>query len=127
MPGVYLETDSGSCGQMPTLGEEFERFWQVFPRKTAKLAAKKAYEKARKRTSAVEILEGVARYTTHKPAYADFCHPATFLNQGRWMDEYDAPTKSTASDWWTECQALHGGTCLKRWDHDMKVQADRSH
>lgn len=24
-----------------------------------------------------------------KPTYADYCHPKTWLHQGRWMDEAD--------------------------------------
>lgn len=68
---------------------EFETFWRAFPRRTAKLAALKAYRKARQMASAEHILEGVAQYRRRKPSYADWCHPTTFLNQGRWMDEPD--------------------------------------
>ena len=68
----------------------FEEFWTAYPRRIGKLAAMKAYRKARTMASAQEILDGIARYKAAKPSYADFCFPATFLNQGRWLDEADA-------------------------------------
>lgn len=83
---------------MAAIDEEFEAFWRVFPRKTEKFAAKKAYAKARLVATAEEILEGVARYQENKPVYADWCHPATFLNKGRWLDEPDAAT-SDSYEW----------------------------
>ena len=34
----------------------------------------------------------------------------------------DIPAKRTATDWWEQCKALHGGTCTKRWDHEWKMR-----
>ena len=79
------------------MDQEFEQFWQQYPRREGKLAAKKAYTKARTMATAQEILDGVERYREHKPSYQDFCHPTTFLNQGRWMDEY--PNTAKSYDW----------------------------
>lgn len=73
------------------LDAEFEDFWAAYPRRVGKFAARKAYQKARTMASAQDILDGVGRYLRAKPSYADFCFPATFLNQGRWLDETDAP------------------------------------
>lgn len=84
--------------------DEFRRFWEKYPRKTGKLAAQQAYEKARRLASEDEILAGVERYMRTKPDYADWCHPKTFLNQGRWMDEDDAPVTT-----WQKCD--HEPTC----------------
>lgn len=111
-----------------SIADEFDQFWRAFPRKTAKLAARKAYDKARKIATAADILAGVDRYRANKPAYADWCHPATFLSQGRWLDEYEpsaSARQTTASDWWDECKALHGGTCTKRWDHETRMLDER--
>jgi hypothetical protein len=75
-----------------TLGEDFTAFWAAYPRRVGKLDALKAYEKARKVDSAENIMAGVERYKQHLPDEARFvCHPATWLNKGRWMDEEDAP------------------------------------
>jgi hypothetical protein len=70
---------------------DFDQFWAAYPRRVGKLAAQKAYMKARKIATQEELLKGVAAYIRHKPAYADFCHPTTFLSQGRWMDELEDP------------------------------------
>jgi hypothetical protein len=68
----------------------FQDFWARYPRHVGKLDAEKAYKKARTLATDEEILTGVEFYKRHKPAYADWCYPATFLRQGRWMDEPDA-------------------------------------
>jgi hypothetical protein len=72
------------------LQADFEQWWQAFPRKVGKLAAQREYERARKRASAEVLLLGIVRYLQAKPEYADYCHPKTFLSQGRWLDEAPA-------------------------------------
>lgn len=68
--------------------EDFEAFWQAYPSKVGKLAAKKVYEKVRRGgIGQDELLDGITQYVATKPAYADYCHPRTWLSQGRWMDE----------------------------------------
>lgn len=78
---------------------EFDAFWKNYPRRTGKLAAEKAYGKARKIASAETILAGIEQYRAHKPEYADWCHPATWLNQGRWMDEWTTTPTSGCAEW----------------------------
>ena|ERR1051325_4473827 len=85
---------------------EFAIWWARYPRKVGKLAAEKEYAKARKRATAQELLDGIEAYERAKADYADFCHPKTFLSQGRWMDE--APARSTE---WT---CPHDPHCLGR-------------
>jgi hypothetical protein len=119
MAGVYLE------GSMLDRTTEFDAFWESFPRRVGKIDAKKAYAKARTQASAAEILAGVASYIQHKPEYADWCHPATWLNKGRWMDEYDVPVKVPAvRDWFDECKELHNGACEERLRHVHRVKMD---
>lgn len=72
--------------------DDFEAFWDRFPRKVGKLAALKEYRKARTLASAEEILDGVENYRAHLPDDPQFiCHARTFLSQGRWMDSYETP------------------------------------
>ena len=71
--------------------EAFDGFWKAYPRRIGKLDAMKAYEKALTLTTHEEIMTGIETYRANKPDYCDWCHPSTFLNQGRWMDEYEAP------------------------------------
>ena len=68
--------------------DEFEVFWQVYPLHVAKLAARKAFVKARKQATFSELVDGVRRYIRGKPSFAAWAHAATWLNAGRWMDEY---------------------------------------
>lgn len=75
---------------------EFEMFWAQYPKKVGKLAAQKAYAHARRLASAEDILTGIEAYRRTKPAYADWAHPTTWLNQGRWMDE---PTPARDYTW----------------------------
>lgn len=105
-----------------TSSEEFAAFWAVYPRRVAKLAAEKAFTRARKLVSFAEIIDGVQRYMKGKPSYADWAHPSTWLNQGRWSDEYQEPARRSASDWFEECKLFHGGECQKRWDHELRMR-----
>lgn len=77
----------------------FDEFWSAYPRKIARIVAKKAYEKALTLTDHETIMRGVERYKVQKPDYCDWCHPSTWLNQGRWDDDYgdSAPTRTGLS------------------------------
>jgi hypothetical protein len=72
------------------IAHEFESlFWPVCIRKIGKGAARKAYRVARKLASAAELVEGMRRFSAAKadtePQF--IAHPATWLNQQRWLDE----------------------------------------
>ena len=64
---------------------EFENFWLVYPRKINRAVALKAFEKATRKTEADLIISAVRGYK-----FADdeqfIPHPATWLNQERWID-----------------------------------------
>lgn len=116
-----------------TQDEQFAVFWQRFPRRVGKLDAMKAYRKARKVATADDILAGVDRYIATKPEYADWCHPSTWLNKGRWMDEddrrsgADRRTETRGDDrrgleWLDECQRIHGGSCGSHYRHDFTMK-----
>ncbi len=110
---------SGYVPTVPVQGmyqymERFNEFWHLYPRKCAKLLAMKAYQKARVVATADEILAGLRKYCAHLPEEARFiAYPASWLNAGRWMDEYDEPAIRPSADdgWFTECAQLHGGRC----------------
>lgn len=120
-----------------SLTQEFVVFWDRYPRKIGKLAAAKAYERARKRgVTHQQIIDGIDRYMANKPEYADWCHATTWLNQGRYDDEYerregadrrqaqrDTEDRRT-EDWWDECKRLHGGQCNGQGGHRVQMQLD---
>jgi len=67
---------------------DFDAFWAAFPVRVGKLAARRAYDSVRAAgTTSADLLDGVARYVVSKPAYAEWCHPRTWLTQGRWLDD----------------------------------------
>jgi hypothetical protein len=68
---------------------QFDEFWQVYPRKVAKDKARPAFEKALKRADFDEIMAGVRRYaSTRSGADPQFtAHASTWLTAGRWADE----------------------------------------
>lgn len=71
--------------------DQFETFWRAYPRRVGKGAARKAFEKAIRLTTLAAMLDAIALYQRCKPGYQDFCHPATWLNQERWDDEWSTP------------------------------------
>lgn len=75
------------------LDEQFAAFWDVFPNRKAKENARKAFRKALGRASFEAILLGAERYARamrdSEPGYIK--HPATWLNNDCWLDEYPEP------------------------------------
>ncbi len=66
----------------------FDAFWQLYPRRVGKLAARKAWERA-KVTPAV-FAQMQAALAWQIPQWQDvryIPHPRTWLSQGRWLDE----------------------------------------
>lgn len=106
---------------------EFDQFWEKYPRRVGKLDAMRAFEKARKMASLAEILEGIDLYMATKPEYADYCHPSTWLNKGRWMDEPDRRSGDDrrVSKAGIEIDCPHQPRCLARWQCGQKQLADR--
>jgi hypothetical protein len=70
-------------------GSNFLDFWDTYPKRVGKIEAQRAWNKAIKAGVLPEsILEGAKRYAsdlTRDPQFT--AHPATWLNQGRWMDD----------------------------------------
>ena len=77
----------------------FDVWYELYPNKVGKHAARKAFEKVRKDGLATfaELTDGLRRYIRTKPPDRQWCNPATWLNQGRWSDE-PATTTMTSND-----------------------------
>jgi len=72
--------------------ELFEEWWEAYPRKKAKAAAKRKFKKllADREVDFETMLAGARRYAEAKRRDPRFiCLPQTWLNQGRWDDEED--------------------------------------
>jgi hypothetical protein len=101
---------------------DFDQFWQAYPRRIGKIAARKAFDKAIKNGATLtQLLAGIGLYLQYKPVYADYCHPASWLNAGRWMDEWADPVPTTDGrlipSWFEECKQEHNGVCESRYGH----------
>lgn len=78
---------------------EFDQWYANYPKKEGKDAARKAFAKARKAASLEELIDGLDRYrkATQSSERRFIANPATWLNAGRWQDDYtDAPGQQTA-------------------------------
>jgi hypothetical protein len=94
---VSRETPSTGEGEKGRRGEEFlsdesdapdlfDEFWKHYPRREAKAAARKAWDKAIKKVGPQEILDGLTAHAfSPDPQYRPL--PASWLNAGRWEDE----------------------------------------
>ncbi|MFG1461764.1 hypothetical protein V5F77_02610 [Xanthobacter sp. DSM 24535] len=70
---------------------EFDRFWAAYPRKIGKDAALRTFGAVMKRNPTLTVetmVQALDAYQRFKPPDLDFCHPATWLNQGRWNDDW---------------------------------------
>lgn len=91
--------------KMPGVEERFERFWQTYPRKVGKDAAKRAFEKRKpdERLLAAMLAAVALQSQTdewRKEGGQFIPHPATWLNQGRWQDEVAGPEVTNAACNW---------------------------
>lgn len=70
----------------------FQTFWELYPRKVAKKAAEKSWQRLSQleKEEALKALPNHIKYWQLKQTEKEFiAHPATWLNQGRWDDEID--------------------------------------
>jgi hypothetical protein len=100
-----LQRPSTLLSEISTNASEdgFEEFWQGYPRKVGKGAARKAWAKAITKASPEKITAVVKRYAAGEiarmtagdnPGLRYTAHPTTWLNAERWDDE-TTPTVST--------------------------------
>lgn len=79
--------------------KDFETFWSIYPKKTAKQLAIKAWNKAAKTTDPQNIIAGATRYaqamTFSEKRFIK--SPDGWLNAGRWEDEVAAPEPQLTS------------------------------
>ena len=70
----------------------FDEFWKLWPRREGKAAAVKAWAKATKKISDVQLMGLVRAYVTNpnRPEKQFIPHAATWLNGERWTDDLDA-------------------------------------
>lgn len=87
-------TDGLTCGSnpLPNGEETFDQFWKAYPKKVGKEAARKAWKKLKKPRETLEKILQSLDWQQESEQWAKehgqyIPNPATYLNQGRWMDE----------------------------------------
>ena len=66
---------------------EFLTFWEAYPHKVGKPAARTKFAIALRKADLETILAGLERYKRAKPPDREWCHPTTWLSQERWNDQ----------------------------------------
>lgn len=74
------------------IDEHFARWWEQYPRKKAKGAARRAFDKALKKATVQELMAGAMRYSAERAGQDQkfTAHPATWLNNECWNDQQEA-------------------------------------
>jgi hypothetical protein len=79
------------------LAREFNEWWEAYPHKVGKGAARTAFQKARRAGIDLQrMLDAIQTYVRNKPDDRPWCNPATWLNQERYSDEHDGPRPSVS-------------------------------
>lgn len=83
----------------------FSEFWDLYPRKTSKIAAERAWTKAVKAVDPAVIIAAipaaVAQWRREQRPLDKVPYPATWLNNGSWEDEIPEAPEQVASPWST--------------------------
>lgn len=80
---------------------EFATWYRLYPRKKSKIAAEKAYEKARKRVGHDRLMAATLRaievWHREQRAIEFIPYPATWLNEGGFLDDEQPAAKGNGS------------------------------
>jgi len=83
--------------------EGFDRFWDAYPKKADKGAARRAWAKAVKVADAALIVSGAEKYRDDPKRNSDYTkNPATWLNAESWANEPALSRKPIANGNWEE-------------------------
>lgn len=93
----HNNTPSLRSGDAREEADEFATWYAEYPHKVGKPEALKAFRKARQKVDLQTLLDGLRRYVATKPPDRNYCNPATWLNQERWLDE-EAPVANRNSN-----------------------------
>lgn len=102
---LSLVVDSAPSAPVPAPQIAFSEFWALYPRKTSKIAAEKAWTKITRSVDPALIIAAVpahiAQWKREQRPLDKVPYPATWLNDGAWQDELPAVPEQVASPWST--------------------------
>jgi hypothetical protein len=110
--------------------DEFEQFWQAYPRRVSKGTARTAFVRAIKKTDLQIMLDAIEAYKANKPSYCDFKHPATWLNGECWLDEWAEPKPQVHPQWrgydtWTDAEKQQAAADVAKYGEEAAVRVYR--
>lgn len=101
---AQLNTKELSTNKLRTkdIYTEFEKLWDIYPRKQGKDKARSYYEKARKSgTTYEEVMNGIVAYKAYIDAEGVenryIKHGSTFFSQKAWQDDWSVTPKKTGN------------------------------
>lgn len=90
-PKIVIGSPKTATRSRPGPDPAFDQWWQHYPRKKSKGAARMAFGRALKKADAASLIAGAMRYGAETdrqdPRYVK--HPATWLNGECWVDQTD--------------------------------------
>lgn len=120
------------------LAVAFDVLWTIYPNKSGKKAAQRAWAKANPTDAVIRSISDALVWQVRQPSWVknggQFVPMlATYLNGRRWEDE---PTHAAStqpfhitgpkSSWFDECEALHKGECLTSWAHGTRMTTEKA-
>ena len=108
----------------PAQQQQFDQFWRAYPRKVAKLAAQREWE--RRKPDLDTVLTALAQQRQQWTDLKFTPHARTWLSQERWRDGEPTPRLPSLEegDWFADCRQRHGGRCNGRRAHAIQVELD---
>jgi hypothetical protein len=92
--------DPVSISKRINTSDEFEQFWAIYPKKKAKVVARKEWPAARKKVELEPLLAALRRAIASEDWQRDegkwIPWPAKWLKQERWLDDYGIAKPKTA-------------------------------
>lgn len=105
-----------------TPSEDFSRFWAAYPKRVARLDALKAWNQLNPSSEQVEEILNAVAWQVRQPSWLKdggqyVPYPASWIRQGRWLDEADATVAAYACP--------HRPTCADgRWRCERKTEME---
>lgn len=99
---THTQTHSQRAEAQAAIAAEFDQWYADYPKKVAKPEAKKAFIKARKTVDLETLLHGLSKYkaVVSGKERQFIANPATWLNAGRWEDDYETETQPAHNALW---------------------------
>lgn len=93
--------------QKPSCPNDFQKFWEAYPKKIGKIKAEEAWRKRNGQRPPLEaVLSKIAELKNSDQWKKDngqyIPHPATWLNRGGWSDEVKTDVRSCAPPTWDD-------------------------